>query len=246
MQQYVNTELQRIVAMIDKLASRVVQLERNVDMDAQNGVSERSGSDSGSGSLQIDANGTSFAEIVSQTENMQTQVAEISAAVRNQQKFIEKNDRERRDKNVVIIGLTEEDSERTETLVSDLFENRLSLSNVSVHKVTRLGKKNGERKSPPRPVLVTFESIEDKRKVLSAKSKLSGSKVFINNDMTKDQQNTERELRKKKQFLIKHPQYKTKRVTIYKGKLWADRIMVTDEDIHSAGYLLASATNSQQ
>ena len=48
MQQYVNTELQRIVAMIDKLAARVVQLERNVDMDAQNGVSERSGSDSGS------------------------------------------------------------------------------------------------------------------------------------------------------------------------------------------------------
>ena len=240
MQQYVNTELQRIVAMIDKLASRVVQLERNVDMDAQNGVSKKSGSDSGSGSLQIDANGTSFAEIVSQTENMQTQVA-----VTNQQKFIERNDRERRDKNVVIIGLTEEDSERTETLVSDLFENRLSLSNVSVHKVTRLGKKNGERKSP-RPVLVTFESIEDKRKVLSAKSKLSGSKVFINNNMTKDQQNIERELRKKNQFLIKHPQYKTKRVTIYKGKLWADRIMVTDEDIHSAGYLLASATNSQQ
>ena len=68
MQQYVNTELQRIVAMIYKLASRVVQLERNVDMDAQNGVSERSGSDSSSGSLQIDANGTSFAEIVSQTE----------------------------------------------------------------------------------------------------------------------------------------------------------------------------------
>ena len=176
---------------------------------------------------------------------MQTQVAEISVAVTNQQKFIERNDRERRDKNVVIIGLTEEDSERTETLVSDLFENRLSLSNVSVHKVTRLGKKNGEIKSS-RPVLVTFESIEDKRKVLSAKSKLSGSKVFINNDMTKDQQNIERELRKKKEFLIKHPQYKTKRVTIYKGKLWADRIMVTDEDIHSAGYLLASATNSQQ
>ena len=50
-------------------------------------------------------------------------------------------------------------------------------------------------------MLVTFESIEDKRKVLSAKSKLSGSKAFINNDMTKDQQNMHRERVKEKKTI---------------------------------------------
>ena len=58
-----------------------------------------------------------------------------------------------------------------------------------------------------------------------------GSDVYINNDLMKKQLQVERELKKQKQFLIKHHYYKEKRITIYKGKLWADRQLVTDSDL---------------
>ena len=71
----------------------------------------------------------------------------------------------------------------------------------------------------------------DERKVMKAKRKLMGSDVYINNDLMKKQLQVERELKKQKQFLIKHHYYKEKRITIYKGKLWADRQLVTDSDL---------------
>ena len=65
---------------------------------------------------------------------------------------------------------------------------------------------------------------------------LAGSRNFINNDLSPDQQAKERELRKKKQFLIKYPNYKDKKITIYRGKLWADRQSISDTELQSAGY----------
>ena len=63
---------------------------------------------------------------------------------------------------------------------------------------------------------------------------LAGSRIFLYNDLTPDQQAKERELRKKKPFLIKHHNYKDKKITIYKGKLWADRQSISDTDLQSA------------
>ena len=188
-------------------------------------------------STNVESQRKSFAQIVAQTESMKSQVAQIAETVTIQQRVLEINDRKRRNKNIVIIGMAEEsESGSIETSVMDLFKSRLNLKDVKFQSAKRIGKMSRQRKSPC-PVLVTFESIEDKRKVLYSKSKLAGSKIFISNDLTKDQQNTERELRKKKQFLISHPQYKDKkRVTIYKGKLWVDRKPVTDENLASAGY----------
>ena len=37
-------------------------------------------------------------------------------------------------------------------------------------------------------------------------------------------------------FLIRHPDYSKKKITIFKGKLWADRVQITDDEIKSAGY----------
>lgn len=68
------------------------------------------------------------------------------------------------------------------------------------------------------------------------RTKLSGSKLYINNDLTLDQRRTEKELRRKKQFLVKNESYRHKKITIYKGKIWADRVHVTDSILESLGF----------
>ena len=84
-----------------------------------------------------------------------------------------------------------------------------SLCDVRFSSAKRLGRGSPSRSSP------VFESMVDKRKVMKAKRKLMSSDVHINNDLTKKQLQVERELKKQKHFLIKHHDYKEKRITIY-------------------------------
>ena len=164
------------------------------------------------------------------------QFENISRTLSYQQRIIETNEKERREKNVVIMGVKESDVD-TEVLVKDLMTTKLNLNDVEVTSARRLGKQNETRRHP-RPVLVVFDSVDSKRKVMKNRTKLLGSKVFINNDLTPEQRKKEKELRKKKQFLIKHELYRNKNITVYKGKIWADRVQVTDTELESAGFSL--------
>ena len=152
------------------------------------------------------------------------------------------NERVKRERNILIVDL-KENSESTEELVKTLLGSQLGLCDVRFSSAKRLGRGSPSR---PSPVLVSFESMVDKRKVMKAKRKLMGSDVYINNDLTKKQLQVERELKKQKQFLIKHHDYKKKRITIYKGKLWADRQLVTDSDLQKDSSLLFLCTLIQE
>ncbi len=54
--------------------------------------------------------------------------------------------------------------------------------------------------------------------------KLSGTRIFINNDLTQDQQEAEKKLRDARNTLRKMPEYANKKITIYRGKLHVDRM----------------------
>ena len=212
---------------IETLTNRVLQLEEVTPRDPT--VSSNPPPLS---PLQDSGEPISSSEIVSRTHSIQSQVNELSRTVTNQQHVIEMNERAKRERNILIVGL-KENSESTEELVKTLLESQLGLCDVRFSNAKRLGRGSPSR---PSPVLVSFESMVDKRKVMKAKRKLMGSDVYINNDLTKKQLQVERELKKQKQFLIKHHDYKEKRITIYKGKLWADRQLVTDSDLQKAGF----------
>ena len=227
LREHVNKELHKMVAMIESLSARVSQLERVVEKEVQNLPSDAC-------SPQSEIGSKSCENVVSRTESIQSQVDHISAQVTNQQRIMEINDRSKRDKNVVIFGLGE-GSETAESEVQHMLEDRLNINDIYVSSARRLGRKNSEMKKP-RPILVVFESIEDKQKVMKAKVKLRGSNIYVSNDLTKEQQCGMRESLKKKQFLIRHPDYSKKKITIFKGKLRADRVQITDDEIKSAGY----------
>ena len=86
---------------------------------------------------------------------------------------------------MVIFGLGE-GSEIAESEVQHMFDDRLNINGTQVCSARRLGRKSSEVEEP-RPILVVFEPIGDKQKVMKAKVKLSGSNLYINNDLTKEQ-----------------------------------------------------------
>ena len=231
LREFINGELHSMRTMIDSLSTRISQLEKKLlaskNMDDQT-LCEPSKSEQSGKQKALD-------EMVSKTQSIQAQVEEISAVVSSQKHIIERSDREKREKNVVIIGL-QEGVKQPEAEVRDLFETKLNLGNIKPVSVKRLGlmdRANGKS----RPVLVVLESVEDKHRVMKAKANLKevASNIYINNDLTREQREIERDLRRKKQLLIKLPEYKGKHITVYKGRLWVDRVAVSERDLISAG-----------
>lgn len=156
--------------------------------------------------------------------SLRTKVETITATLSNQQKLLELTERANRAKNIVIVGLDEPDGEENvNERIASLFAEKLELSNISITSSKRLGKKVAPRGSRPRPILVALDSISAKKQVMLNRSKLAGTKIYLNNDLTKTQQEEEQKLRAMRKQLMELPDFRGKRITISNGKLFADR-----------------------
>jgi len=94
--------------------------------------------------------------------------------------------------NLVVDGLPEVPSENQESLqvkVSDTFRNKLSVE-VGVTAVRRLGKKRSEQ--GPRPVLVKFNSFQQRQSCMRSSSKLKGTNLFLRDDVCRTTQDIRR------------------------------------------------------
>ena len=120
---------------------------------------------------------------------------------------MEIHEREKRECNIIVVGL-EENSESCEKIVKRFIEEKLELNleEAQMTQAKRIGRKIAQS-THPRPVLVTFSSIESKHLVMKNRRKLKGSSIY---DLTREQRNLERKLREKKTFLSNHPDYKDK------------------------------------
>ena len=166
---------------------------------------------------------------------MQSQINQITEVMNTQQRVLELKEREKRANNLVVVGLDEdEENEDTPTLLSEFLCTKMELTSVNITQARRLGKKAREN-NKPRPILMTLGSHLDKTTVTANRAKLSGTRVYINNDLTKEQRQTERKLRETKKKLTQHPDFRGKKVSIFRNKLWVDRSLVTEETLRSAG-----------
>jgi hypothetical protein len=103
-----------------------------------------------------------------------------------------RNEAYRKRKNLVFVGVPEDDDKYLQgTLgsVGKILEDKMGIHNedITVIDCYRLGPPPGKgnanhRKQGPRPCMINFGSIQDKKKVWDKKSKLKGEKVFIEED----------------------------------------------------------------
>ena len=151
-------------------------------------------------------------------QSIQFQINHLADSGNKHQRLIESKERANRINNLVFIGLEEErDENTTETMVKDLLRSKMNLDNICLVKAHRIGKRRTVSQTKNRPILVTFQSKSDKGAVLLKQTSLAGTKIYINNDLTREQLQTEKQLRDRKKKMIKHPEFKNKLYTVTKS-----------------------------
>ena len=200
LREHIEVELHGFKKEIETLNSRVTELEeitvkRDENLGDRRQIAHKQSitEEHTNESLNVNASSVDFED----------QITQISQMVKAQQQTIEKGEREKRGKNVIIIGINEGE-QHTEKIVKDLLEGKLGITPPPIQYCRRLGQRNQTR-SRPRPILVAFETVEGKKSVMRKKSRLAGTSIYINDDLTKDQQLHERHMRNRRKELLKQP-----------------------------------------
>lgn len=98
-------------------------------------------------------------------------------------KITELEDRSRRN-NIVIAGLEEIGSgtwEEVEEQVIELCRSKLSVTDISIERAHRIGRKNQNK---PRPIVCKLLNYKDKERIKRNGYKLKGTNIFINDDFS--------------------------------------------------------------
>ena len=128
-------------------------------------------------------------EIEATDENSKQTLREILKNARSEEKA-EDDDRRRRAKNIIVHALPEKKDNNIddEKWVTDLI-NHLHVK-VNVKRITRIGKKDGER---DRPLMIILQSEDEKVKLMGNLSALKGNNVYsgisVTEDLTPEQRN---------------------------------------------------------
>jgi hypothetical protein len=135
---------------------------------------------------------------VTETEVKKMQ-SQLDSTVREMKEEMEENlEIERRKMNIIIHGLTDKDGEDDVGEVIKLMEEGLKLDySRHVEGMVRIGRRISEQK--PRPLKIMLTRAESRKEILIRAKDLKGiemySRVFITPDLTRKQQEKDRELR---------------------------------------------------
>jgi len=140
-----------------------------------------------------------FVKLQKDVCEMRTEIeSKVNSSVKSvKEDFEETLEIERRKNNIVIHGVTEEDAEKDVEEVADIFASGLCLDFVRhVDKVVRIGRYVDGKK---RPVRLTLKSFESRKEILTRAKQLKDiekfKRMFITPDLTRKQQEIDRELR---------------------------------------------------
>ena len=171
-------------------------------------------------------------------DSIQSQIRKLAVSVNNQQRLLEQKERDSRANNMVVFGLEESSDigqyEDTLAVINNFLENKLEITSIKAVKARRLGRRSTST-ARVRPILTTFQSTYEKAAVFAKRSRLSGTKIYIKNDLTKEQVQMEKRLYNIRKELLQHPDFKEKRVSVYRNKIWVDSSPITEDMLRSAG-----------
>ncbi len=139
-------------------------------------------------------------------------------------RIIDLENRSRRD-NLVINGISEDPNEKPEACekkVSDFIKSKLQIEDdVSIGRCHRLGSKKSATHN--RPVIIKFDKFKDRQKVWGARSKLSGTKISLKENFSKETE----AIRAKLTPVMNAARKQNKLAYLSVDKLWIDHKMYT-------------------
>ena len=172
LREHVVAELHAFRKEIESLSCRLTALESDRVAGTDHHLAEQPHINDSSGTTES----TKLTELESIVQTLSTK----------HEKIEREKEREKRKFNLLIGNVEEEElvsETSTESLVQDLFRNRLNLECMP-QQALRIGKRNDSQK---RLILVKMNSVSDKIMVLTAAKKLKGSNIYIREDLSVDE-----------------------------------------------------------
>jgi hypothetical protein len=189
-QENMAVELSRVKDEVTGIANRTVVMQNQLDGVVHHFEREiKEGQSRVSVAVERDVTET-------EVKKMQSQ---LDSTVREMKEEMEENlEIERRKMNIIIHGLTDKDGEDDVGEVIKLMEEGLKLDySRHVEGMVRIGRRISEQK--PRPLKIMLTRAESRKEILIRAKDLKGiemySRVFITPDLTRKQQEKDRELR---------------------------------------------------
>ena len=108
-------------------------------------------------------------------------------------------------------------------VINEFLESKMKITSVKAAQARRLGRRNPHQSQATpksRPILAIFQNINEKRAVIAKRAALAGTRVFLKDDLTKEQLQAERQLLNTRKKLLQHPNFQGKKITVYRNKLW--------------------------
>jgi hypothetical protein len=145
-------------------------------------------------------------EIASVKNDLSKKVCSLEVEVTNLKRDLQRANSELRKRNLLIEGIPEKTGEiwkDTEQHVKDLFKKIGIPENTEFDECFRIGKPIPGK---VRPILLKLMKLRDKRLITSNCKHLKGTKIYVNEDLTKEQRTMNAILRKKqKELKSTHP-----------------------------------------
>lgn len=129
--------------------------------------------------------------LVREKSKLTQEVTKMREELNNYKERVEYLESREKACNIIIKGKEEGPEEDTYRVVREILVNELKVENANIREARRFGRGGSDQ---PRPILAVFENQKMKLDVLKEKSKLKGSRVFIESDLTRAAR--ERKLRK--------------------------------------------------
>ncbi|CAG9816512.1 unnamed protein product [Phaedon cochleariae] len=116
-------------------------------------------------------------KLVSENNNLKLQVHSLSVQMDKTEQYSRRN-------NILILGVPEEDKEKTVDTVSTIIKSKMdiNLSTDNIDRCHRIG--SFENKDKKRPILVTFDTYKTKKMVFDKKKNLRSTGITFKEDLT--------------------------------------------------------------
>lgn len=164
--------------------------------------------------------------------DLQTENKELQVRMDTMESKVEFLERQLKKNNIIYFGIDEANEEtpnQLEQKALDVMSDKMQVNIKSddIANVYRIGKRNGRF---PRPVFIALANYKKKAEIIANRSKLRGTDIFVNDDLTPKQ----RETRKNLQQHARRLREEGKRVSIRAEKI------VVHEDSYDVNELNAS------
>nr|CAI5869450.1 unnamed protein product [Callosobruchus analis] len=152
--------------------------------------------------------------------NLQIKVETLEKENEKLKQKLEVTERTIKENNLIIFGLPENGQENLEQTFKDLASTKLGIPILEgdISAIFRIGKQNGTN---PRPVVVKLVRSQTKICILKNAKRLKGTGIFIQKDLTAEQQ-------KEQKILIKH--YKIAKERKQNVKILKNRLLINGDE----------------